>query len=70
MGITDLAHPAKFRKALKIETDAGLRSFDSCLDDWQRQDFEAIDDAWRLVAGHDVTPQYQRAWLERPALPS
>lgn len=37
------------------------------MDDWQRADFEALDPAWRAVAGESgASDCRRRAWLERP----
>jgi phage terminase large subunit-like protein len=58
-----LSDPAVFRKVLDIETDAGLKCLDDTLDDWQRNDFEALDAGWKRVAFG--TEGLQRAWLER-----
>ena len=58
--------PAAFRAALLIDGDSGPRKLAGCLDPWQRDDFEALDPAWRRVAGQDVEPRFLRAWLERP----
>lgn len=60
------ADPAEFRRRLLIDTDRGPQRAANVLDDWQRQDFEALDDGWRRVCGHDVAPRYTRSWLERP----
>jgi len=60
------ASPEVFRRALQIDTDKGPRSLDSVLDPWQRQDFEALDDACRAIVGQPVKAKYLRAWLERP----
>jgi len=68
--MTDLrtlqADPVAFRSALLIDTDAGRRSLDSVLDDWQRSDFVSLDDGWRAVAGHSIASPSLRGWLERP----
>ncbi|HWB13409.1 MAG TPA: terminase large subunit [Pirellulales bacterium] len=58
--------PAAFRNALLIDDNGTVRKLGECLDPWQRQDFEALDHAWRRVAGHSVDGGCQRAWLERP----
>ncbi|MAG94249.1 MAG: terminase [Planctomycetaceae bacterium] len=36
------------------------------MEDWQRTDFAALDAAWLALAGHDVVPLFQRAYIERP----
>jgi hypothetical protein len=57
--------PAQFRQDLLIDTDAGPRPLADVIDDWQRQDFEALEPAWLRVAGHDIGACKSRAWLER-----
>ncbi len=59
--------PVEFRKRLVIDCDGSPKPLASVLDDWQRQDFERLDDAWRAVAGQDVPPGTKlRSWCERP----
>lgn len=58
--------PAAFRSALLIDADGQVARCSERLDSWQRTDFAALDPMLRRMVGHDVTPQYQRAWLERP----
>ena len=59
--------PAAFREALLIDANGRAKKFGESLDDWQRQDFEALDPAWLQLAGHSSKqPRYQRAYLERP----
>jgi hypothetical protein len=44
--------PEYFRSVLMIDTGLGERaSFGACMDDWQRQDFAAMDPAWLTVVG-------------------
>ena len=43
--------PAKFREHLLIDTDKGSVPFSEVMDDWQRADFEALDNGWRKAAG-------------------
>ncbi|MDY0167438.1 MAG: terminase large subunit [Thermoguttaceae bacterium] len=57
--------PVAFRKALRIDTDAGPRRLATCLDDWQAADFAALDPAWLRVAGRGKGGP-ARAYLERP----
>lgn len=58
-------HPAIFRQLIRIrDGEQGLLR--DGLQDWQTADFAALDDAWRCLAGHDVTPAIRRAWTERP----
>lgn len=59
-------HPAAFRAGLRIDSDRGPIPLATIADPWQVADFEALDDAWRLVAGHAVQPAALRAYLERP----
>jgi hypothetical protein len=59
--------PVAFRSALLIDSDSGPRRLSEIVDDWQRRDFEALDDGWKAVAGvGNVTAPVLRAWLERP----
>lgn len=58
--------PAAFREALLIDADGGPRPLSECIEDWQRKDFEALDDGWRRAAlGSQVEAKYQRGWIER-----
>lgn len=63
------ADPAVFRRSLFVDTDMGPERLGEVLDDWQREDFAALDASWyrlldpgRLDFGQVPT----RAWLERP----
>jgi hypothetical protein len=58
--------PAFFRSRLLVETDRGARPLGDVLDDWQKADFEALDSAWKRVAGLPSDGGKQRAYLERP----
>jgi hypothetical protein len=59
--------PAAFRRLIRIENDQQeLQPLPELLESWQVTDFAALDPAWRKLAGHDVDPPYQRAWIERP----
>ncbi len=61
------ASPAAFRAKLMIDAGVGLCRFNDVVEDWQRQDFLAMDRAWfRAVHGGDVAPKFNRAWLGRP----
>lgn len=60
------ANPAKFRSSLRIDADGTPVTFADTMEPWQAEDFAALDTAWQRVAGQDVQPHYQRAWLERP----
>lgn len=57
---------SQFRRHLLIDADGGLRRLGDCLDNWQRDDFSALDHAWRCVAGQADDTAIRRAWLERP----
>lgn len=57
--------PAEFRAQVLVETDHGPRRLSEIYDDWQRSDFEALDESWMRVAGIG-SGGYQGAWLERP----
>lgn len=54
-----------FRRRLLIDCNGEVRHCWSTLDDWQRSDFEAIDEGWELVAGVRNSAKYRRAYLER-----
>lgn len=59
--------PAGFRKNLMIEASGQLVRFESSLDPWQREDFEALDDAWSYCAHvSSRRPLKRRGYLERP----
>ncbi len=58
-------HPAIFRQLIRIRDGEQGRLRDG-LQDWQETDFAALDEAWRCLAGHKVTPAIRRAWTERP----
>jgi len=58
--------PAVFRQYLLIDTDDGPRALAKVMDPWQREDFEALDPAWRRVVGQTVEGGKQLAYLERP----
>ena len=60
------SNPPAFRRSLRIDADGDAVLFADVVEDWQRRDFDAIDPAWQRVAGQQVEPPYQRAWLERP----
>ncbi|MCI0639580.1 MAG: hypothetical protein L0Y72_18900, partial [Gemmataceae bacterium] len=61
------ASPGAFREALLIDTDGGPRPLAEVMDDWQAEDFAALDAGWQRAAGQEVThPCQSRAWLERP----
>ena len=59
--------PKAFRESLLIDTDAGPKPLSEVCDDWQQQDFEALDSGWqRAVLGSKQNATYSRGWLERP----
>lgn len=59
--------PEAFRRHLKIDADGRVVRLADALDEWQRQDFESLDPAWRAVCGHEKAPGTRlRAYLERP----
>ncbi len=60
-------HPSGFRKNLFIESSGEIVRFESCLDPWQRADFEALDEAWMSCAHvSNRRPLKRRGYLERP----
>ena len=61
-------HPHKFRSALRIDCDGQPKRLSEVCDLWQDEDFQALDPAWRLVAGQprNGVPCKMRGWLERP----
>lgn len=58
--------PEKFRAALKIDTDDGCKPLTEVIDDFQRIDFEALDNGLRRAVGQSVESGFSRAWIERP----
>jgi len=58
--------PAEFRNAIAVDTDNGPRRFGEVIDAWQRQDFEALDASWQLLARGEGGGGPMRAWIERP----
>ena len=60
------ADPSKFRDFLKIDADGKTVRLGAVLDDWQRDDFEALDPAWKKIVGQSKESGTNRAWLERP----
>ena len=57
--------PAAFRRFLMLHGDK--RRLDCALLSWQREDFEALDPAWRMLATREGSGNVtRRAWLERP----
>ena len=59
--------PAAFREDLNVDVDGEMRRFGEVMDDWQREDFAALDPALKAANGRSTDiPQETRAWLERP----
>ena len=58
--------PAAFRADLMIDVDGTARRFGAVMDDWQRDDFAALDGALMRAAGRSDEPATMRTWLERP----
>jgi phage terminase large subunit-like protein len=57
--------PKHFRNALRISSDDTIKFRNKC-QHWQKKDFESLDPAWKKLAGHSVTVNCQRAYIERP----
>jgi phage terminase large subunit-like protein len=58
--------PAAFRRRLLVDKDGHSVPLGEMLDPWQRDDFEAMDNAWRRIAGKFQGECCARAYLERP----
>ncbi len=58
--------PAAFRADLLVDVDGLARRFGDTMDDWQRQDFAALDPALQRAAGVITNEVKTRAYLERP----
>lgn len=59
--------PARFRRHLLIDVHGEAVRFGSHLDDWQREDFESLDEAWMYAAKlSNRRPVKRRGYLERP----
>jgi hypothetical protein len=62
---TDILHPSDFRAQLLIDAGGTLKPLESCLDPWQREDYEAADQGWlRMVTGQG--DGLLRYYFERP----
>ena len=59
------ADPAAFRNAVLIDADAGPVRLGEVLDDWQRENFHAIDGGLLRVVTRQGDAKL-RAWIERP----
>lgn len=57
--------PEAFRKNLVISQNIETH-FGELLEDWQREDFAALDSMWSRLAGATNKARYQRAFIERP----
>lgn len=59
--------PALFRDHLLVDTDNGPKPLAKVMDPWQRDDFLALDDAWRTVArrGTPANDCKMRSYRER-----
>lgn len=58
--------PSAFRQHLRIDCDGVSKRLGDVLDPWQREDFAALDPAWRAVCGQETTDDVRyRAWIER-----
>lgn len=58
--------PGEYRRHLLIDCNGVAQPLDSVMDDFQRQDFTAMDPAWQSMAGVAVPePTHRRAWIER-----
>ena len=60
-----MLNPQDFRRRLLIDASGSSKPLESCLDPWQREDYEAADQGWlRMVTGHgDAKLRY---YFERP----
>ncbi|BBO32382.1 terminase large subunit domain-containing protein [Lacipirellula parvula] len=60
-------NPAAFRDDLLVDADGSVKRFGQIMDDWQREDFAAIDPGLMRCAGRsDSDTAVMRAYLERP----
>lgn len=60
------SEPAYFREHLLIDRDGTPTPLGSCIEPWQKKDFEALDPAWMKITRRDLpAAPYQRAYLER-----
>ncbi|GAB4159721.1 MAG: hypothetical protein Tsb009_37010 [Planctomycetaceae bacterium] len=57
--------PGHFRKTLFL-SPIQPTFFRSLIQTWQENDYAALDDAWKCLAGFSMPPRYQRAYIERP----
>ncbi len=60
------ASPAAFRDSLIVDVDGIAKRLGSVMDDWQREDFAAIDAGLQRCNGRSTEPAKMRAYLERP----
>lgn len=60
------ADAAAFRADLIVDVDGIARRFGDVQDDWQRDDFAAVDPALMRCNGRSDRPARMRVYLERP----
>jgi hypothetical protein len=61
------ASPSAFRADLLVDVDGSARRFGGVQDDWQREDFAALDPALKACAGRSAKAEpILRHYLERP----
>lgn len=57
--------PAEFRNALIVDVDGEPKRFGDVMDDWQREDFAALDPGLKKCNGRSKAKALTRAYLER-----
>ena len=58
--------PGEYRRRLLIDCGGTLVPLAEAMDPWQAADFEAMDSAWKAIAGiPGQVPTHRRAWVER-----
>lgn len=58
--------PAAFRESILVDCSGRSIELSKVLDPWQREDFEALDNGWKRIAGLHSGDCTARAYLERP----
>jgi phage terminase large subunit-like protein len=58
--------PSAFRRSLIVDVDGFARRFGDVMDEWQREDFAALDPGLMRCNGRSTEPAKMRAYLERP----
>lgn len=58
--------PEAFREALYVDCNGNLRKLGEVQDEWQRDDFTALDGMLQVCNGRSESADQMRAWLERP----